>query len=1066
MPVEVAPPFGFPVEGRPNSHLMRELRWYLEDFLDYPFPPETEHAERVLDALRRWGREAFNALFGSRDGGGMFDAATAKGYQELSLQIWSDDPRVLAWPWEALRDPKASVLAQACQVERHLNTVRDPVPLPEDLPTNRVNILLLTARPYEGDVGYRSISRPLVELIEKEGIPARVHVLRPPTFTRLREHLGERPRFYHIVHFDGHGAFGEGEHGAAPHHCFGARQGRLVFENDEGEPDEITAEQLSALLREHAVPAVVLNACQSAMLDERAEDPFASVAASLLQSGVRSVVAMAYSLYVSGAQEFLPPFYRTLFETQDVAVAARAGRQQMLAQPGRVCARGRFPLHDWLVPVLYQQEQFKLTFQAEVKPKPKEEAAAEKPDEEKLPHGFVGRDGELLKLERALRRGTPAILIQGLGGVGKTTLARGFVQWLQATEGIGGGCFWLAFNEIRSADYVLNRMGEALFGSQFAAVDMEQRIAALATALSENRFIIVWDNFEVVAGIPGTPVAATLSAEHREHLHRFLAKLRGGASKVIITSRSEEDWLGIERMKIPIGGLRGEERWEYCDRILRDLGIAIDRNDKDLVELMTLLDGHPLAMRVILPKLEKLAAREVIEALRSNLAALGLGGDEAQNKLYATLQFAEQSLEESLRPLLVPLALHERYVDGDYLADMTPQVDGAWTRERIDRFLGALVAAGLLRGLRGPIYEMHPALTGFLRSTPLPAASTEARDAWSRAFVDVMGSLADALAPRPLHEQRGGFAIHSANFYFALEEAEHLAMRIHQRALLQALAAHAQNMRNYDEARGLFSRLAEARKSQSDEEGEAAAYHQLGMIAQERRDFAAAEAWYRKSLAIEEKLGNEAGAASTYHQLGRVAEERRDFAAAETWYRKAMEIRERLGIEHLAATDYHQLGMIAAERRDFAAAEAWYRKAVAVFEKLRIEQHTAGTYHQLGRVAEERRDFDAAEAWYRKAVAVFEKLRIEHHAASTYGQLGILAGLQGRFEESGQWLMKSIQGFAKANDPRRATDEVSNFMVTYRRAPADVQAKLRAMWEGAGLGEFPEPHEPPEKGQA
>jgi hypothetical protein len=76
---------------------------------------------------------------------------------------------------------------------------------------------------------------------------------------------------------------------------------RLVFENPKGEPDPQSARDLSALLKEHAVPAVVLNACQAAMLDANAEDAFASVATALLQSGMRSVVAMVYSLYVSGA---------------------------------------------------------------------------------------------------------------------------------------------------------------------------------------------------------------------------------------------------------------------------------------------------------------------------------------------------------------------------------------------------------------------------------------------------------------------------------------------------------------------------------------------------------------------------------------------------------------------------------------------------------------------------------------------------------------------------------------------------------------------------------------------
>jgi CHAT domain len=88
----------------------------------------------------------------------------------------------------------------------------------------------------------------------------------------------------------------------------------LVFETQVGGPDPITAEKLSVLLKEYAVPSVVLNACQSAMVGGSSDDPFSLVAAALLRSGIRSAVAMAYSLYVSGAQQFLPSFYRRLFE--------------------------------------------------------------------------------------------------------------------------------------------------------------------------------------------------------------------------------------------------------------------------------------------------------------------------------------------------------------------------------------------------------------------------------------------------------------------------------------------------------------------------------------------------------------------------------------------------------------------------------------------------------------------------------------------------------------------------------------------------------------------------------
>ena len=271
-------------------------------------------------------------------------------------------------------------------------------------------------------------------------------------------------------------------------------------------------------------------------------------------------------------------------------------------------ARGRYPLDDWLVPVVYQQEPFDFSFakKAEnVKPDGRPELPGEARDTEN-PYGFIGRDGAVLALERAMRRPPAGLLIQGLGCVGKTTLTRGFLQWLQATDGLGKGGFWFTFQDIHSAEFVFNRMGEAFFGPQFVTAEMGQKIDKLADHFKKSRFLIVWDNFEVVRGIPGTPVAATLSGEDQALLKTFLAKLRDGQTKVIITSRSDEEWLETtNRYEIPLGGLQGEERWDYCEVILRDLGLTIDRKDADLVKLMDFLGGHPLAMRVILPRLAK-----------------------------------------------------------------------------------------------------------------------------------------------------------------------------------------------------------------------------------------------------------------------------------------------------------------------------------------------------------------------------------------------------------------------------------------------------------------------------
>jgi tetratricopeptide (TPR) repeat protein len=580
-----------------------------------------------------------------------------------------------------------------------------------------------------------------------------------------------------------------------------------------------------------------------------------------------------------------------------------------------------------------------------------------------------------------------------------------------------------------------------------------------------------------------------------------LQRLRGGATKVIITSRSEEEWLGTEqRRKVELGGLDGEDRWAYADAILGDLGITIDRGDKDLVELMKLLDGHPLAMRVVLPRMEKQRAGELCVALRSNLAALGEGGDEAQKKIYATLKLVEDVLPEDLKPLLVLLGLHERFVDGDYLETMAKQVDEAWTRQQIDRFLGALSNAGLLRDRGQAIHEMHPVLTGFLRATAGQEASEGNRDRWSRSFVDFMGDYIDMLAPLKRHEQRDSFHVHSANFYHALNEAKRLSMDLHQGALTQGLATNAHNTRNFSEAQALFERLAEVCREVDAPEKEGAAYHQLGNIAQDQRDFAAAADWYHKSLEFKEKQGNEHGAAITYHQLGviaqkqhdfvaaknwyhkalainkeqgddyntaityhqlgRIAEDHHDFSAAEDWYRKALAIKEKQGNEHGAASTYHQLGVISQKQHDFAAAKDWYHKALAISEKQGNEHDAACTYHQLGIIAQKQRHLTAAEALYHRSLAINEKQGDERGAAITYAQLSVLAALQGHVDESGRWLIKAICAFKSCNDPESAQQTTSHFLAFHNAASLHERAKLEGLWKTASLGDLPVYSEP------
>ncbi|HYH67615.1 MAG TPA: CHAT domain-containing protein [Urbifossiella sp.] len=1019
-PVAVAPPNSVRVAGRPNDDLTTQVRWYLEQFLDYPFHPDDEYAERVQAALREWGRRAFDTLFGSGKARDFYHDATRDGLGRLTVRVVSDSPFILGWPWEALEDPAAARLAHQCAIERRTEGQADPIPSP-GLPTNRLNVLLVIARPLEGDVKYRAVSRSLVDLAAAHSFPIAVEVLRPPTFAQLREHLRTRPRHYHILHFDGHGAYrADAPPPGGGNVLLRAADGRLLFETDDGGTDPVEADTLSELLREHAVPAVVLNACQSAMIDHRAADPFASVAAALLKAGTRSVVAMAYALYVSGAQQFLPSFYRSLFASGNLADAVRAGRRQMLANRDRVCARGVFPLDDWIVPVVYQQDPLDFAFVAgptTPAEKPRGRIPAEARDD-RNPYGFVGRDGAVLQLERAAHRPPAGIRITGLGGIGKTTLAKGFLHWLEQTGGLGAGALWFDFREVRSAESILNRIGEAVTGkAEFGTLGVDQKLDVLGTACKQLPLWVIWDNFEAARGIPGTGVAGNLTDADTGLLKEFLSRLRGGRTKVLITSRSAEDWLGPSNAGTPVslGGLDGEDRWAFANAVLTDLGMKQDprKPNTDMKALVELLGGHPLAMRAILPKLATRTAAQLELAIQKDLVGLVAGGaDESEAALTATLRFTTGELPADWKPVLFLLGQHEEYADANALEAMAKAVEGGPPRVVIDACLTALGTAGLVRDRGQSIHELHPLLTSHLRAEH-ESVTPETLDPWTRTFVDLMGRLADHLAPRPLHEQRFLFTLHEGNFHAARSAAQRASLNDHYAALTQSLAFYAQNTHNYPVAADLFDQLQRHDDRIGNAVGQAAAYHQLGMVAQERRDLAAAEGWYRKSLEIKERQGDEHGAAITYHHLGMVARERRDLAAAEGWYRKSLEIKERQKNEHGAAITYHQLGVVAQERRDLAAAEGWYRKSLEISERQGDEHGAASTYHQLGVVAQEYRDFAAAWESFLTAVSTFTRFGDDH-----------LAGIVTR-----------------------------RLVKTLRDAPADARHRLLALGRDAGLAD-------------
>ncbi len=404
IPQEARAEFQFSVSEQDQS----DVRWYLEDFLQYPEDPAPEVAKRVEGRLRALGCELFAAVFQSSEDNRDLWATLREHLPQLRVELVTGIQEATALPWELLRDLKTdSVLALTAAAFVRSYTSAATRPKLPNLDSGKLRILLVIARPREGDdVPFRSVSAELVKgLSEKAREHVEVVALRPPTFQRLGEVLRAAQREakpFHIVHFDGHGAYAEADrpefdHKAVSQNVMGAmwswlrrcwpssskakaavpvvklKRGFLLFEQPrlDDNCDLIDGSKLVQMLRETGVPVLILNACKSAYAEASNVPPtvenvhqevraFGSLAQEVMDCGVAGVVAMRYNVYVKTAAQFVADLYAALAEGQALGEAVSYGRKQLHAQPLREITRQPLPLQDWLVPVVYEATALRL----------------------------------------------------------------------------------------------------------------------------------------------------------------------------------------------------------------------------------------------------------------------------------------------------------------------------------------------------------------------------------------------------------------------------------------------------------------------------------------------------------------------------------------------------------------------------------------------------------------------------------------------------------------------------------------------------------------------------------
>jgi len=1042
-----------PLASDPNGE--RLLAWYFEEHLRYPFL-DRDKEKGAAELVETYGVELFEQLFAANpDCAFEFKRCREAGFDDLRIEIVGGaDFHCLHW--EALRDGGTGTpLGARVPISRRVEKIPAGFDVREGGHT--LNVLVVTARPHrERDVGYRTISRPLLAALRQARIPVVLDLVRPGSWKALKEHLQattERNKsgWYGIVHFDVHGAV------ASTEELLGDERGDyllaeggpsadgdegafLFFETPEvGVAEPVPTSTVADLLVEHRVPVAVLNACQSAKQMKGSE---ASLAQRLVEAGVPVAVGMAYSVTVSAAELMMPVVYGQLAEGAEILPAIHAGRRKLFDVRGRRAYFDReVDLEDWILPVAFSQRPVKLQPQPPT-PDQIEEiygAKAWHVDEPKPEYGFVGRDLDVQAIERRLLSDGAhnEMLVSGMAGAGKSTLLKHLAWWWQAT-GLVGRVFYFSYEDRAwTVDQILQRIiGELLGGSDEAlarALPDDAQLERVAALLLADRHLLILDNAESITATPAS-IPHSLPEAQRVRLERFLARLQGGRTLVLVGSRGQEQWLAASAFGsnvYELGGLDPQAASVLQERIITQHGGRLPDDSEErkaLDELVEVLRGYPLALSVVLPIVASTPPSAV-------LAELGSGGKGADPEgiIQGAIEFSHGRLDPATQNSLLTLAPFTGVVPRTVLGVYAELLKGhdpveALGELDIEGALEQAIGAGLATvDPKEPSHvRLQPVLPFFLRTRLVDRSELFAaiRHAHHDLYGELGPTLFSLLRSREPKKRAGGLAYTYAeysNLTSALSYALSLGAPVTPfiAPLEEFLGQSHQEYARQRLSEGAIEAIGEP--SEPARRTELAILHNLaGIAALARHRPAEARAHHETELRILDELGDRRMTARTHHQLGRVAQEQRRLDDAEEHFKEALELKLEFDDRRDTGVTHHQLGMIAQEKRNLVEAEEHYGRALEV--KLEFEDHysTASTYHQLGTVAQEQRRLDDAKERFMKALEIKLRFDDRYSAASTSHHLGMAAHEQRNLVEAERRYREALEVYEEMDRLRAA----------------------------------------------
>ncbi|MFZ2967602.1 MAG: tetratricopeptide repeat protein [Sulfuricurvum sp.] len=469
---------------------------------------------------------------------------------------------------------------------------------------------------------------------------------------------------------------------------------------------------------------------------------------------------------------------------------------------------------------------------------------------------FVGRESELEEIEQRLKEDSMLLLLNGIGGIGKSTLASyyfhhhkerfdhyGYVQVDEAIE----------LNFQKAFRTSLDLKNETLEES------FEEAISKLSN-LSGKKLLVI-DDLKVASDSPSL---------------RAILGLAHCGFTLLFTSRTTFPHLPhrfIEHLPLP-------QAKELFGKHYRK---AVD--EEKLEQLLRIIDSHTLLIELIAKIMveEGYALEKILTQLsQGEMVTIEYTDDEGRlamindrlNRLFNLQNLSETYLLLLKKFVILPSA--------DLPFGELSEILGETAQGR----LTFLVKRGWLIGGEES-YKLHPILHAYLLANTPPT-----REEISPQFDFFMNAIRNSSASDELSKKNHDFPYFEAMARFWVKNGsmeDDIGYFLGQLGLLyDSIGAYSHALEYHERSLAISQAI-------GDKSGEGTTLNNIGQIYKARGDYTTALTYLQQSLAIRQAIGDKSGEGTTLNNIALIYDARGDLTTALTYLQQSLAIRQAIG---------------------------------------------------------------------------------------------------------------------------------------------------------------------------